>query len=107
MSRLAPILGVMLLGAAALLYATWVPGPERLSAPVSAFSAERAMRHVREISQRPHPSGGEDHPRVRAYLMREISALGLTPEIQEATGVSSRYASAGRVWNILARVPGR
>jgi hypothetical protein len=64
------------------------------------------MRHVREIAARPHPSGGEDHPRVRAYLVRELTALGVTPEVQEVTGVGTRYAVAGRVHNILARLPG-
>jgi hypothetical protein len=101
------IAALLVLVFAAVRSAVRVPDPLPERAPRTAFSAERAMRHVREIAQRPHPSGGEDHPRVRAYLIRELGALGLTAQIQEATGVSTRYASAGRVSNVLARVPGR
>lgn len=100
-------IALLLITASAIWYAGSVPRVVSSSAPLSVFSAERAMRHVRQISQRPHPSGGEDHPRVREYLIREISDLGLTPQVQEATGVSTRYPSAGRVWNVLVRVPGR
>jgi hypothetical protein len=44
---------------------------------------------------------------VREYLIEELAALGLQPRVHEATGVGTRYRVAGRVWNVLARVPGR
>jgi peptidase M28-like protein len=77
------------------------------SAPQTAFSAERAMKHVLAIAQRPHPIGSAEHDRVRDYLIAQLSILGLEPQIQKATGVGTRYANAGRVQNILARMPGR
>jgi hypothetical protein len=77
------------------------------SAPQTAFSAEHAMKHVLAIAQRPHPVGSAEHDRIRDYLIAQLSILGLKPEVQNATGVGTRYASAGRVQNILARMPGR
>src|SRR5947208_5585117 len=76
------------------------------NAPPIAFSAERAMKHVVAIAQRPHPIGSAEHDRVRDYLVAQLSILGLEPQVQHATGVGTRYADAGRVQNILARMPG-
>ena len=76
------------------------------SAQLTSFSAERAMKHVLAIAQRPHPIGSAEHDRVRDYLVEQLSNLGLGPQIQNATGVGTRYADAGRVQNILARMPG-
>ena len=76
------------------------------SAPLTSFSAERAMKHVLAIAQRPHPIGSAEHDRVRDYLIAQLSILGLEPQIQNATGVGTRSADAGRVQNILARIPG-
>src|SRR5207247_8873809 len=64
------------------------------------------MKHVLAIAHRPHPVGSAEHDRVRDYLFAQLSILGLEPQIQSATGVGTRYADAGRVQNILARMPG-
>ena len=40
-------------------------------------------------------------------MLTQLRALGLDPQVQEATGVGTRYAEAGRVRNVLARLPGR
>jgi hypothetical protein len=77
------------------------------NAPPTVFSAERAMKHVVAMAQRPHPIGSAEHDRVRDYLVAQLSNLGLDPQIQNATGVGTRSADAGRVQNILARIPGR
>jgi len=77
------------------------------NAPQNAFSAQRAMKHVLAIAQRPHPIGSAEHDRVRDYLLAQLSNLGLEPQVQNATGVGTRSADAGRVQNILARMPGR
>ncbi len=64
------------------------------------------MKHVLAIAQRPHPIGSAEHDRVRDYLVAQFSNLGLGPQIQNATGVGTRYADAGRVQNIQPdRVP--
>src|SRR6266516_5947332 len=82
------------------------PAAVPATAPPTAFSAERAMRYVLAIAQRPHPIRSAEHDRVRDYLVAQLSNLGLGPQIQNATGVGTRYADAGRVQNILARMPG-
>ena len=64
------------------------------------------MRHVEQIAQRPHPMGTVDHDRVRDYIAGQLSALGLAPQIQQTTAIGTRYQEAGRVQNILARLPG-
>jgi hypothetical protein len=76
------------------------------SAPGTAFSAERAMKHVLAIARRPHPIGSVEHDRVRDYLISQLSILGLDAQVQHATGVGTRYPEAGIVQNILARIPG-
>lgn len=76
------------------------------SAPLTAFSAERAMKHVFAIAERPHPIGSAEHDRVRDYLLAQLRRLGLEAQVQHATGVGTRYAEAGRVQNVLARLGG-
>src|ERR1041385_7453043 len=83
------------------------PGAIAENCPPTVFSAERAMKHVVAIAQRPHPVGGAEHDRVRDYLVAQLRNLGLDPQIQNATGVCTRSADAGRVQNILARMTGR
>ena len=83
------------------------PAPVPETAPPTTFSVDRAMKHVRAIAQRPHPSGSTEHARVREYLVTTLRALGLEPQIQETTGVGTHNTVAARVSNVLARVPGR
>src|SRR6266704_1906262 len=82
------------------------PGAIPENATPTELSAERAMKHVVAIARRPHPIGSAEHDRVRDYLVAQLSNLGLEPQIQNATGVGTRSADAGRVQNILARMPG-
>lgn len=105
-SRILTGAGLLALTAVALWYGNDTPAPRAASAPLTEFSAERAMVHLREIAQRPHPAGSADHARVRAYLLAQLRALGIPAEVQEATGVSTRYAVVGRVRNVVARIPG-
>ena len=88
-------------------YASVLPAVVPASAPATEFSAERALAHVRAIAQRPHPIGSADNARVREYVIAQIRLLGLEPQVQEATGVGTRYPEAGYVRNVLARLPGR
>lgn len=83
------------------------PDPEPASASPSAFSAARAMLHVREIAQRPHPVGSADHARVRDYLAATLEGMGLKVERQAA--VARRGATTvrmARVENLMARIKG-
>ncbi len=105
-SRLLTVLGLLALCAAALAYTVHEPSVASASAAPSAFSAERAFAHVAAIAQRPHPLGSADQTRVRDYVLAQITGLGLLPQVQEATGVGTRYPVAGRIRNIVVRMPG-
>jgi len=83
------------------------PEPVPASAPLSEFSAERAMAHVGQIAQRPHPVGSADHARVRDYLVGALEAIGLTAERQAAVvRRGTTTVRMARIENVLARVRG-
>ncbi|MHB8384246.1 MAG: M20/M25/M40 family metallo-hydrolase, partial [Candidatus Binataceae bacterium] len=78
-------------------------------APAGDFSAARAMPDLRAIAARPHPLASTDNARVRAYLVKCLTELGVTPEIQTATVARtdpSGLRSFAAVNNIVARIPG-
>ena len=105
-ARIGVAVGLLVLCAASILRVALPPRTVPATAPDTVFSAERAMRHVAQIAQRPHPMGTADHDRVRDYIVGQLSALGLRAEIQQATAIGTRYQQAGRVQNILALLPG-
>lgn len=79
------------------------------TAPPADFSAARALVHLRAFATVPHPVGTAAHDAVRDYIARQLSALGVQPEIQKTTVVSPRWGSpynAATVYNVLARLPG-
>lgn len=80
------------------------------AAPAMEFSSERAMNHVKVIAQSPHPLGSPEHKRVREYILKELSAQGLSPEIQKQTMRRIQTPPAFyavTVQNILARLKGQ
>ncbi|MBV8856907.1 MAG: M20/M25/M40 family metallo-hydrolase [Acidobacteria bacterium] len=100
---------VIVLFAATAVYFRRPPAAVPAAAPADEFSAGRAMKHVRELAQAPHPVGTAEHARVEQYLRAELAALGVEPQVQETTAVStSRNAPvyAGTVHNVLARLAG-
>jgi len=87
------------------------PTPVSASAPTTEFSSARAMDHLRVIAQKPHPVGSPENTRVREYLVSQLAALGLDPQVQTAT--VARYdpkwhgpTSAATINNIVARLRG-
>jgi hypothetical protein len=68
---------------------TRTPAPVPATAPAEQVSSARALVHVRE------------------YLLAQLRALGLDPQVHEATAVGTRSPTAGRLKNVLARLPGR
>jgi hypothetical protein len=83
-----------------------LPDPVPTTASQDVFSADRALVHLNAFATAPHPIGSAEHDRVRDYLVAQLTALGLAPEIQRATGVTPRYEVAGTVENIVARLKG-
>ena len=107
--RFRPILiplGIIGLCALAIAYAVHTPDARGLTAPVTEFSAERAMAHVRQLARAPRPPGSDGHREAMVYIMARIAAMGVEPRIQGTTGIGTRYPVAGQVRNILARIPG-
>jgi hypothetical protein len=104
--RVLTALALLVLCATSIRRTARPPTPVPATAPDTVFSAERAMRHVDEIAVRPHAMGMPDHDRVRDYVLAQLTALGVKPQIQQATAIGTRYQEAGRVQNILAWLPG-
>ncbi|MFL5509404.1 MAG: M28 family peptidase, partial [Gemmatimonadaceae bacterium] len=106
LKRIGIAAGLLVLCAISILRVARPPRAVPTTAPDTAFSAERAMHHVEQIAQRPHPMGTADHDRVRDYILGQLTALVLGPQIQQTTAIGTRYREAGRVQNILVRLPG-
>src|SRR5262249_8086737 len=85
------------------------PAVKSTDSPAGEFSAARAMNDLAIIAQRPHQIGSVEHDVVRDYLINELKAQGLAPEVQTATAVNPVWKSefrAGTVQNVIARLPG-
>jgi hypothetical protein len=96
---------LVLLGALAV--APYVPRNEvPASAPADVFSAERALPHLRAIAREPHPVGSPANARVRDYLLGQLAALGLRPEVQRAAVFRAPTGDGVVVENVLVRLPG-
>jgi hypothetical protein len=92
--------------------AIWLQRPPAAvpaSAAPTEFSAERAIEHLKTIARAPRPVGSANHASVRDYLLAQLRACGLEPEIQKTTAFiepSPSFFLAGTVENILARKKG-
>ncbi|MFX3632723.1 MAG: M20/M25/M40 family metallo-hydrolase [Candidatus Pristimantibacillus sp.] len=80
--------------------------PAELNAPDDHFSAERAMEKLYIIAKEPHPLNSPAHDDVRDYLLSELQALGLNPEIQKTDALSDLSGRSGVIENIITRIPG-
>lgn len=100
----------LLIAVAGTVWQTSPPAPVAATAPPTEFSSERAMEHLKVIAAEPHPSGSEAHGKVRDYLVEQIKALGLEPEIQSTTAYRQPdvvyFDRAGHVDNVLVRIKG-
>ncbi len=72
------------------------PRPAPLNSALTEFSGERALKHLTVIAQKPHPAGTSEHTAVANYIRNELTALGLSPEVQQTPAVT----------NILVRLEG-
>lgn len=84
---------------AVLAYALMGLFPRRVlaaDAPADQFSGERAMQHLAVIAAEAHPEGSLGQAKVTAYLVQQLTAMGLEVEVQQAFGVE----------NVVARLKG-
>ena len=74
------------------------------------FSAERALVHLQAIGTESRAVGEPGNQAAREYLVKQIRAMGVEPEIQTAPAhvrfEGADGFSAGTVNNIVARIPG-
>jgi hypothetical protein len=84
------------------------PQPLAATAAPAEFSAERALIHVRAIAQAPHPIGTDADSAVRSYLLTQLTALGLNPQVFSSIGVyaRNRTVAIGNTQDIVGRLPG-
>ncbi len=69
---------LVIIGGAAM-YLPQPPEPLPATVATSAFSAERAFRHVEVLGREVHPIGSL--AQAREYIVRQLEELGLVPEI--------------------------
>src|SRR5690606_13160248 len=82
------LLGLLVLIVFLSLMEVVPPAAVPANAPTAHFSSARAMTHLHEIAQAPHPTGSAENARVRAYLVEQLRALGLQPEVQQTASVN-------------------
>ncbi|MDT7831451.1 M20/M25/M40 family metallo-hydrolase [Flavobacteriaceae bacterium S356] len=70
------------------------------------FSIENALTHLKAISKKSHHVGTEAHKEVQAYIVKELEAMNLSPEIQTQTAVYKKWYAGTTAENILARIKG-
>jgi hypothetical protein len=86
----------------ALMMPQWTSDDE---VPLSEFSTKRALEQVKNISQKPHFVGSENHDVVANYLLKELQNLGLETSVQEGFAFSD-WGTLTKCKNILARIKG-
>jgi hypothetical protein len=89
------------------IYAQAPPSAGPADTSAAGFSASRALQHLSVIAAQPHPSGSAAQDGVRDYLMRELKAAGLEPQIQHSFLFRpSQGAPSTGIQNVLARLKG-
>ncbi|MGE0227511.1 MAG: hypothetical protein AB7I38_03805 [Dehalococcoidia bacterium] len=85
-------------------------GAAPASAGTTEFSAARAAEHVEAVAVAPRPQGSEAAAASVDDIVRELEALGLTPEVQTTTAVRTTEGTdaifGATVVNVMARIPG-
>jgi hypothetical protein len=89
------------------------PSAPRAAAPAAEFSAARAQAHVRAIASAPRTIGSTPNRQARDYLLAQLRALGLAPEVQTtivrtASGdlTANVRVTLAEVHNVIVRKPG-
>ncbi|RAR49629.1 M28 family peptidase [Flavobacterium lacus] len=100
------LISVLLMGIIWFIFHRMMPSDySKGDVPLSEFSTERALKHVEEISKKPHYVGSPNHPKVMNYLEKELQKLGLETQIQQST-ILSKWNNLVETKNITARIKG-
>ncbi|HSH20621.1 MAG TPA: M20/M25/M40 family metallo-hydrolase, partial [Draconibacterium sp.] len=76
------------------------------NAPLTEFSAVRAIKHLEHIASEPHSIGTNAHAKVRDYIIDELKKLGIEPEIQITEVFYPDSYLAATIKNIIVTFPG-
>ena len=113
MTRLAALIAVLAAGFTLFYIHARTPAPAPVNAPATAFSAGRAMGDIEAMGAVPHPVGSAADHAATAWLVRRMSAMGLSPRVQTdeigrayAAG-DERWVGGGRVENVIGVLKGR
>ncbi|MBO9547732.1 M28 family metallopeptidase [Caulobacter sp.] len=88
------------------------PASVSVSAPATAFSADRAMTDVAAMAQKPHPTGSAEIAKVRDHLLARINGMDLEVSVRPGEGFLP-YSKDGRalgvaaVQNLVGVLPGK
>lgn len=85
-----------------------LPGVVPATAPLTEFSAERAMTDMQALTAAPHPVGTPQHDKLRDYLVDRLRSLGFDDvHVQAATGFNTLQGPlAATVANVVGRKRG-
>lgn len=105
---------LLALGALAWLALGPTPRPPApMDAPATSFSAARALSHVAVLARAPRPVASAANADARNYLLAQLRAIGLDPQVQSAIvqhnqtdQLSNVHVTLAMVHNIVVRKPG-
>ena len=65
--------------------------PKEKSTLKTDFSLDNALFHLKNISEKAHFVGSEDHKKVQDYIVAELQKMGLETEIQTQTAINKKW----------------
>jgi hypothetical protein len=98
---------VFILGILGFMFFTMMPqDTSDEDAFLADFSSKRALEQVKNISQKPHFVGSENHDVVANYLVKELQNMGLQTSLQEGFSFTES-GTLTKCKNILAKIKGK
>ncbi len=89
------------------VFAWWMslaPRPLPADAPLEAFSAYRALRHIQAMAVEPHPGGSHANERVYEHIAGTLKEMGVEMTVERQIASNGRRIEHNGA--ILARLPG-
>ena len=71
----------------------------------TGFSIDRALNHLKIISEKPHYTSSKYHQDVQDYIVNELNKMGLETEIQNQVVLNSRRVATNAA-NIIGTIKG-
>lgn len=97
---------LFILGILSFMYYSILPREKsEYNKPFSQFSTERALNHIKNITQEPHYVGSENHETVANYLISELTKMGLEVKTEEGFTLSD-WGNLTKSKNIITRIKG-